>query len=294
MSITNMLPNAVLVNQLNEPTSDKQVDENKNWNCVPASLSEAIHVLTGKTIYGDALKDAVYGQGYTGAQAPAHYVAYLASALGITMSPINAGVVGLVAALHTQLAAGHPCLVTIPSLWGIPVSQQKPGYTTHVVCMEGWGPGWLRAGNVWGAFWHDGTDDYWAQRLCYGQIWTLTRSTPPMAWVKQANGTGKDDKGHVCGEGDMTYIAAHNLAGSNGLMSEMYYADGHSFLPLDNGHIVTWDGTSVAEDGAQALVAVWQQLQAAQQKTPPPAPADPLAQKALAQLTSLNAFLKEL
>lgn len=64
MSITTMLPNAILVNQLDEGTTDKQADENKNWNCVPASLSEAIHVLTGKTIYGDTLKDAVYGHGH--------------------------------------------------------------------------------------------------------------------------------------------------------------------------------------------------------------------------------------
>ncbi len=60
-----------LRNQLNEPTADNQPDENKGANCVPASLSSAVSYLIGRDVYGDELKDAAYGQGYTGATDPA-------------------------------------------------------------------------------------------------------------------------------------------------------------------------------------------------------------------------------
>lgn len=296
MTITNMLPHAVLVNQLSDGTTDGKPDEDARMNCVAASLSAGIHVLTGTTVYGDTLKDAVYGQGYVGMQAPAQYAASreLAS-LGVTMTPYGStSGRALVAHIHSELQAGRPVLVTIPSLWATPVAQQKPGYTTHVVCMAGWGPSWLRAMNPWGGFWQDGDDTWWALRLCYGQVWSMSRKAgvASMAWTKQPDGTGKDAHGNMCGAGDMAYLANTGLAASDGLMSETFYDASSSFLPLDNGHIVTWDGKQVAEDGAQALVAIWQQLQAAKAGDNPPP--DPLAQKALDLMTALAAFQKEL
>ena len=176
----NTLPKFPLVNQLNEPTTDGHPDENAPRNCVAASLSAALTYLLHKPFYGDQVKDAVYGQGYTGMQAPEHYVAYCKEQ-GVRLAPFDSPGGLLVTFIHTQIPSGHPVLATIPSQWGIPVAQQKPGYTTHVVCMAGFAAGWLRAMNPWGGFWQDGNDAYWAARLCYNQVWALSLVpvTPP-------------------------------------------------------------------------------------------------------------------
>jgi hypothetical protein len=109
-----------------------------------------------------------------------------------------------------------------------------------------------------------------AARPC-GAI-ALKGAKATMAWQQQPDGTGKDDQGHVCGQGDMTYLIAHGLAASDGLMGEQFYTATDSFLPLANGRIVTahrvggqW---TVDEQGAQALVAVWEQLEAEAEAKP--------------------------
>ena len=297
MSITYTLPGFPQINQLHEATSDGQPDENAGWNCVPASIADALGFLTGRQYNGDELKDAVYGQGYRGAQAPAAYVAYSARQ-GVALAAYDGTPAQLVARIHAEIAAGHPVIGTIPSQWGTPRDQQRSGYTTHVVCFCGDGPGALRADNPWIApQWHDGDDAYWADRLCFGQVWVMAKAeegTAAMAWHQQSNGTGKDDAGHTCGQGAMAYLAAHNLAGANGLMGETFYDGANSFLPLDNGHVVTahheasgqW---TTDEAGAQALVAVWRQLQAAK-AVPQNPPADPKAAAALQIIQALKAL----
>src|SRR5258708_7760890 len=142
MSITYTLPNFPQINQLHEPTSDGMPDENASWNCVPASIADALIYLTGKPFTGDGLKDAVYGQGYQGAQAAARYVDECATQ-GVRLAAVQGTPAALVARLHTEVAAGHPVLATIPSQWGTPRDQQKPGYRTHVVVFCGYGAGEL-------------------------------------------------------------------------------------------------------------------------------------------------------
>lgn len=176
MSITYTLPGFPTLNQLHESTADGQPDENASWNCVAASIADGLGYLTGRAFDGDELKDAVYGQGYQGAQAPARYVDYCAEQ-GVQLVAYNGTPSQLVARIHDALAAGHPVVGTIPSQWGTPRDQQRPGYTTHVVCFCGDGPGMLRADNPWIApAWHDGDDQYWADRLCFGQVWVMAKA----------------------------------------------------------------------------------------------------------------------
>ncbi|HLZ24408.1 MAG TPA: hypothetical protein VKQ30_20025 [Ktedonobacterales bacterium] len=174
MGITNTLPGFPLVSQLHEPTMDRFPDENANWNCVAASLSAGLMYLLKRPFDGDEIKDAVYGQGYTGAQAAVRYVAYCASQ-GVALAPYNnASGCGLVAHIHNELLAIRPVVLTMPSQWGIPPPDPlHPAGSTHVGIAAGWGSGWLRIMNPWGGFWHDGDDAYWAARLCFGQVWSM-------------------------------------------------------------------------------------------------------------------------
>ena len=174
MSITNTLPGFPLVSQLHEPTADGYPDENARWNCVPASLAAGLMYLLKRPFDGDELKDVVYGQGYTGAQSAAQYVAYC-RALSVALLPYdNPSGWSLTSHIHSELLAGRPVLLTMPSQWSIPPPEPlHPAGSTHVGIAAGWGPGWLRVMNPWGGFWHDGDDAYWAARLCYGQVWSM-------------------------------------------------------------------------------------------------------------------------
>lgn len=115
MGITNTLPGFPLVNQLQEKTTDGYPDENASNNCVAASLSAGLMYLLKRPFDGDELKDAVYGQGYTGEEAPARYVSYC-SQQGIALTPYNnSSGWRLVDHIHSEVLAGRPVMVTMPS-----------------------------------------------------------------------------------------------------------------------------------------------------------------------------------
>lgn len=119
----------------------------------------------------------------------------------------------------------------------------------------------------------------------------VLEEVPAMGWTKQADGTGRDAQGHTCGTGIMGYIETRQPP--DGLLSETYYTQNDSFLPLADGRIVTAHhdaaaGWQIGEWGAQALVAIWQALQQAKAQAPAP---DPVAAKASAALALLKAAL---
>ncbi len=230
--ITYTLPGFPQVSQLHEPTSDGYPDENARWNCVPAALAAGLTYLTGKSFDGDALKDATYGQGYQGAQAARAYTGYCARH-SITLQPFDSHDQGaLIARIHTELLEEHPVLITMPSQWGIPaVDPLRPAGSTHVGIACGYGPGMLRVMNPWGGFWHDGTDDYWRARLCYGEIWILSKTegaTPSMAvptgW-KDVNGIITAPNGHTVTQGMADYMRAHPWNTEDQPIAEKQYAD---------------------------------------------------------------------
>ena len=171
MAIDHTLP-VPLVNQLREPTLDGQPDENAPDNCLYASTASALMGLfPGSRYDGDAIKDAVMGQGYRGF---GYFNLALTAYLLANHVTIGARGGNLAALAHSEIAAGVPCLGVIPSQWGSQPGAVSPNFSTHVVLLVGTGAGWLRAMNPWGGFWHDNTDQWWASRLCYGAIWPLT------------------------------------------------------------------------------------------------------------------------
>lgn len=188
MTITYVIPGATPLDQLSPTTLDGLPNNDANDDCVPTSIAEGLHILTGNTFDGDELKDAVYGAGYVGFQAAADYVRYCADQ-GVSLTPHDDTQAGLIATIHAEVGAGHPVVVTMPSMWGTaPTDPVHPSGYTHVGVMVGDGPGTLRCMNPWGGFWQDQPDDWWAARLCYGQVWIMqkvsaTVSSVPAGWT---------------------------------------------------------------------------------------------------------------
>lgn len=179
------LPNFPMKDQRTERTSDGHPPENGSWDCVPTSFAAAIQYFDGGYISGDELKDAEYGETYTGGTALVAYVDQSGdrarSVYHITADPENSSdPAALVRFIHAGVQAGCPVIATIPSQWGIPRDQQPAGYTTHVICFYSEGPGALTAMNPWGGFAHSGSDQYWADRLCYNQVWRIHKEDTPL------------------------------------------------------------------------------------------------------------------
>lgn len=272
------IPGATLLNQLSAPTTDGAPDENARENCVPTSLACGLRPLTGRVYEPDQLKDAVYGQGYTGTQAAAHYVAYCA-AQGVRLASYNGAQSALVAELHAQISAGHPCLVTMPSNWGTaPADPVHPSGYTHVGCAVGCADGVIEVMNPWGGFWQTETDEWWAARLCYGQIWILSLEssasvpTGPTGgatmWKDAGNGVAVDSRGVRAEHAMATYLLAHPSLGdvvAGWTSGETYYDGTHSMLPLEGDTVLQWDTArgSVAEMGGEVAVALYNQAQSA-------------------------------
>jgi len=114
-----------------------------------------------------------------------------------------------------------------------------------------------------------------------------------MAWTRQGDGTGRDAKGHTCGQGFMADIAAHG--GADGLMSETYPAGVSgfkSFLPLGDGAVLMWDGANVSRNAAVVAKDLFDALVTAQ-NLPHATPADPQIVKDATLGANLRALLQE-
>ncbi len=184
------------VNQLGSVTHDGMPDENARENCIPSSETWALELLgldQGERVAPDDLKDAVYGQGYTGGTAATRYVSYLGH-LGARLAPVSGAQLVLLQDLHAYAARNVPVLFTIPSLWNNPppVDPMNPG-GSHVVCLAGDEAGGLVAMNPWNGFWHEMPDSWLRPRLCYGQIWPIEKMEDgpmgiPSGWHDSAGG----------------------------------------------------------------------------------------------------------
>jgi hypothetical protein len=200
-----MLVAVPLRDQLDEKTTDGAPDENARANCVPASLAAALSALTGRDYEGDELKDAVYGQGYTGATDPARYVAY-AAAQGVRMWEMDGSGAWMVAAIAVELARGHPVYGAIPSQWGNTTAADiaAHGGPTHAVmfCDASPGGATLTAMNPWpvdgrSAFYQTMPSAWWATRLVYGHIYPMERTMLQITDVA-AFFTAQDDTHWTC------------------------------------------------------------------------------------------------
>lgn len=291
-----MLVNAPLVDQLADAMPGDPNDENARANCVPASLASGLMaLLPGTTVYADQLKDAVYGEGYTGATDPAHFVAHLASTYHIALRATQSADGGaLVSAVLTSLRAGQPATGAIPSQWGSTTAAQiaaSGGPTHEVLFCDAADGATLTAMNPWPvdgahAFYQTMPASWWASRLCYERIFEMTLETGAPVWVPVNDGSGfyQDSLGHICGGTAGAYIFSHGLQATNGLDKELYpdIPGASAFVALDNGVAVMShkqpDGTWLAdENAAQTLLALYHAASA-----PAPAPNVTSAQQALA------------
>lgn len=165
---------------------------NANNDCVPASLASGAAAL-GVNVSAVQLLDAEYGASYTGPTAPWRYADDASDTLrtlGLTLDAVSGDEAALVARVHQEIAAGHPCMLAIPSQWGnfsIPVSvrrtQRWPDGTwlsTHFVCAYDEWAGGAGCMNPWGAFRHTNTDGGWASLLVLGTIWVLRKVASKM------------------------------------------------------------------------------------------------------------------
>jgi N-acetyl-anhydromuramyl-L-alanine amidase AmpD len=183
-----MLIDVPLRDQLAEATLDHQADENAHANCVPASLAAALSALTGRTFYGDELKDAVYGQGYTGATDPARFIAYC-QRQGVRLWEVrDASGDALVRTIQAELGRHHPVYGAIPSMWANTTAAEiaAHGGPTHAVmfCDANSAAGTLTAMNPWPvdghhAFYQTMPAAWWAARLVYGRVFPLAAVAVP-------------------------------------------------------------------------------------------------------------------
>lgn len=190
-----MLVNVPLVNQLAEPTTDGGPDEAARANCVPASLTSAVLSLVpgaqinGQAIDGDALRDLVYPESYTGATDPAAYGAVLASHFGIALVEYqSADGAALVQHAITALESHEPVSAAIPSEWGLNFAGQDMVHFaggTHEVTFCDYNPATseLTAMNPWPvngstAFYQSQPAAWWAERIVYGRVFVLAGGHP--------------------------------------------------------------------------------------------------------------------
>lgn len=165
--------------QRTEATKDGRPPENGNYDCVATSFACAIQYYTGQFVSGDELKDAEYGESYRNAGTALSQYVDQASDLarakyGVTAVPLNGDPWTLVRYIHQEVDAGRPVEATIPSQWGLTRAQTAGGSTHCIVFFKTYNGG-LVAMNPWGGFDHDGSDQYWADRLCENQVWSIRK-----------------------------------------------------------------------------------------------------------------------
>lgn len=211
--MNNELPNFPFVDQLASPTTDGLPDENARMNCVPSCICAALEYFTGKKYNPNQIKDAVYGESYTGGTAAVDYVAYAAKQ-GVKLYSLSGNPDYLVSQVHVHLALGHPVIATIPSTYQPVPDRFNPG-ASHAICFYKEDGANLVAMNPWHAFPMPGTDTYWSSLFCFGQIWIFEKlpqertSMVPQGWKDDGKTLVAPNGKHVS-MGFRLWILAHS------------------------------------------------------------------------------------
>lgn len=261
------LHNYPFVNQLDSKTLDGRPDENRGLNCVPSSIASGLEYLTRRPFVPDQLKDYAYGQGYAGGTAAVDYVTFCAKQ-GVQLSPVNGNPAYLVSEIHRHIQEGHPVIGTIPAPSYPPANRFNPGMS-HVIAFYSERPGVLTAMNPWRAFSQPETDQWWQDRLCFGQIWYMyakgnTRVNTPQGWQITNNILYAPNKVQVQ-KGFMQYVLAHTWHPDD-LPLEAEHADGHGTSQLFCSRELSWNATEGVHEtylGPEVMHT---------RHTPPPAP----------------------
>jgi hypothetical protein len=227
VTITYTIPGVPLLDQLHSLTSDGGPDENARYNCVFTCNAALATAYLHRPFNGDQIKDMDnnYGQGYIGGASEFYLVDTMRS-LGITMTALTSATQqGLVDILHREIAAGHPCIVTMPSQWNSAVENAGSAWNPRtyggprhagLACgygQDGSGQRAIRVMNPWGGFWHDGDDGYWAARLLEGEVWVATM-TIPQGW-KDDGKTLVAPNGVPVVRGFREWVMAHSWDANN-------------------------------------------------------------------------------
>lgn len=256
-----MKVNVPVYDQRTQIGNDGRPPEDGNQDCVPTSLAAMAAALLGRPFTGDGLHDAVYGEGYTGLQNPARYVAHMAT-LGLDMVYLSDTPDRLVARAIAEINAGHPVLLSIPSDW-----DANPPHSSfaHMVagCDVDPSGATLTVMNPWGtredgyahAAYQTETTDWWRDRLTrcsYQGIWILSKIGVPIV----------ADTG--LGSGFAAYQTAHPEIGACVSGGEHVYdsASGSSFAGFEHApYVLTFYQGKVHDDlGGYTAAALWNEL----------------------------------
>lgn len=100
----------------------------------------------------------------------------------------------------------------------------------------------------------------------WDDLWTHLKGTPTMTFVKQPDGSARDDTtGVVLHFGMAAYVLDHSVA-QHALLAETYYTPTDSFVPCDGGLVLTYnkqENRVRADRAGETLLAIWNVLSAA-------------------------------
>lgn len=156
---------AVLTNYPNISQLSARI--NPQFDCVAASIADGIEYLTGSRIDIDVMVTACYGPNYHGATSASRYVAYCAG-WGVHLYPIDGDNAALVADLHKQIQAGHPCLITVPDKY----APAHPDWS-HCLSVYGEVPGELIARDPYSTRDVSNPDSVWITLLEFHEVWAM-------------------------------------------------------------------------------------------------------------------------
>lgn len=283
--------------------SVNQLDGSSNAddNCFIVAPADCINWLTGSAYTGAEVLVDIYGDGYSGggdswaAPALAWYEAHGCHLDAAQWADDN-NVGDVLSYVRNQIDAGHPCVTTWPSLWGIQTRDTAGGF--HAVVCYGYEPdGSFDFANPWGGILQNYPGDWVASRVVNaGAMWRL----------QAVNYTG-------LGAGFEAYATQHGLTAPLVTPGEVRTSDprfpGESFAVFapepsrpagtflyytDAGGVVDnrgpWLVWELFSDW-QAAKATIAKLQSAPPPAPAPAPVDTVAEAAKSALKTLAAAL---
>ena len=129
--------------QLDDWTADGGPDENRLNNCGPESAAECLKYLTGVELPADFIKDAMYGEAYTGYTDVGHLVDFLQRRCEVPCEIHSGdGNSKLQPVVQQAIDAGHPIVV----LYYWKLEQPNSGHFCPVIAYDQ--NGCTRA-NVW-------------------------------------------------------------------------------------------------------------------------------------------------
>ncbi len=315
------------VSQRTTVTSDGRPSEDALYDCVPASIGAVMLWLEGKsawdsTINPDKMKDAVYGDAYTGGTSASRYV-QIAHDMGFTLSDMNAPTaLGTVALARALLLQHEPAIFTMLDPY-VDTSLDEYRDWTHVCVFVGADAGGLTAMDPFIAQLVYKSDATWASLLRANQVWTVEKiMSVPQGWVYE--GTTLHSPGADLVLGFAAYVKSRleagtweaddypdkpqfyaprleasnpDLGGGDQIITKKHVL-GYPHNPvgavahLKNTVIEEYAGTELAYTRNQ-YTSLWNAYQALQKQQQAPTPVDPRVSQYAAKLAAVNLLLTQ-